>query len=299
MKKIILLVCIILTGVGIALWYASQKATLPETQGSLRVVASVYPLGEFASRVGGVGVSVSIITRVGSEPHDFEPTIEDIRHAHEADIFLFNGAGFDPWAQNIQASLEKEGVKVVEMVGKVPLRGDDPHIWLDPNFAIIEIEAIRDAFGEKDPSQASLYTQNAGLLTDELRLLDARYRRGLSSCRLREIVVSHDAFGYLGARYGFDIVSLAGLSPDQEPSPSQIARVIEVVREKGIEYIFTEPLVSSKIADTVARETGAYIATLNPLEGLLQSEEAAGAHYVSLMEDNLGNLTKALSCEKK
>jgi zinc transport system substrate-binding protein len=160
-------------------------------------------------------------------------------------------------------------------------------VWLDPvRFAGVARE-IASALGTPAAAEG---------LVARLHALDREYRRGLARCARREIVTSHAAFGYLASRYGLVQVPLVGLQPEAEPGPQEVARLVHDVRATGATTVFTEPLASPVLADTVAREAGVATAVLDPLEGLTAAETDAGADYFSVMERNLDVLRTALGC---
>jgi zinc transport system substrate-binding protein len=130
----------------------------------------------------------------------------------------------------------------------------------------------------------------------KLEALDSELADGLAHCRRHEIVTSHAAFGYLAKRYGLKQLALTGLSPEAEPSPRDLEALVDEVRRTDATTVFFETLVSSKLAETVAREAGAKTAVLDPLEGLTEDEVAAGADYFSVMRANLATLRAALQC---
>ena len=282
----------------------------PEQGERIRVVTSFYPLAEFAAEVGGNRVTVSNITEGGIEPHDFEPTPADVVKIHSANLFIFNGSGFDPWAKKMQPELEKKGIAVLpiterfELIAGTPEENDegrkgevrDPHIWLDPVLAGGEVEIIRDALGRIDPNHAAEYEARAKEYLLRLTGLHETYQIGLTSCALQDIVVSHTAFEYLAKRYGIRMIPIAGISPEEEPSPRQLTDIAKLAREKRIGYIFFETLASPKLAETIANEVGAQTLVLNPIEGLTREEAAQGETYLSLMEENLNTLRIALEC---
>ncbi|MGC8901193.1 MAG: metal ABC transporter solute-binding protein, Zn/Mn family [bacterium] len=269
----------------------------------INVAASFYPLAEFASRIGGEYVDVINITPAGSEPHDYEPTPMDIKKIYTAKLFVFNGAGVDPWAEKIERDLRKKGVVVIKIMDLVASRNEqyinnrDPHIWLDPVIAISMVESISKALQSIDPEHAQYYKTHANIFIGQLKQLDRDYALGLASCKLHDIVTSHAAFNYLAKRYGFKAYSVAGLSPEEEPSPKTMAQLIRLVQQKHIKYIFFERLVNPKLSDTIARETGAKTLVLDPIEGLTQKEISAGRNYLSIMQENLRNLRQAMECE--
>lgn len=273
--------------------------------GKLNVVGTFYPLAHFAEQVGGDNVQVTNITPAGAEPHDYEPTPQDIVKSETANVFIMNGGGVDTWAEKLQSEMKSKGVMVVNMSENIQLMSApagsetslDPHIWLDPVNAQTEVGFIRDALIKADPGHKDAYVQNATAYIAQLQSLDQQYKTGLASCQLHDIVTSHAAFGYMAKRYGLNQISIAGLSPDAEPSALRLAEIAQTVKQKGIKYIFFESLVSPKLSDTIASETGAKTIAFNPLEGLTDQEIASGKTYLSVMQDNLAALRTALECK--
>lgn len=281
----------------------------------ISVVATFYPLEAFARLVGGERVTVRSIVPAGAEPHDYEPSQKDILAVYEAEIFLLNGAGIDPWAEKIRPELERRGVKVIkmsELVSLLPVTEEeeehqqeeseesefDPHYWLDPVWMEETVRAIANALIARDSQSREEYIQRRDVTLTELRHLDQEYQNALTACRLDTVITSHNAFSYLGKRYGFTTVSISGISPETEPSPRRLVELAQMIQVKGIRHIFFETLVSPKVSETLARETGAQTLVFNPLEGLTDAERAAGENYFTLMRQNLANLQTALQCQK-
>jgi len=274
---------------------AIPQSAGPSADGKISVVASFYPLAEFARHVGGDNVIITTIISAGTEPHDFEPTPQDIAKIRDARLFIYNGGTLDPWAGKIADELPV-GVTALNMARSLGLDGADPHFWLDPVVAQKETEAIRNALIQIDPAQTESYRQNAAAYSTKLAALDKEYSTKLQSCAGREIFTSHAAFSYLAKRYNLTQSSIAGLSPDAEPSARQLAELADSAKAKNIKYIFFETLASPKLAQTLAEATGAKTLVLNPLEGLTADEVKSGRDYISVMQDNLANLTLALNC---
>lgn len=250
------------------------------------VVAAFYPLAYAAEQVGGARVDVTNLTPPGSEPHDLEVSPKDVAAIRDADLVLLLGRGFQPQLEDAAGT----GVNVLRLLDTpgLDLRADnDPHVWLDPLRYAKIVARIGEALGNRAA---------ADRLVGRLTALDGEYRRGLAHCRRREIVTSHEAFGYLAERYGLEQVAITGLSPEAEPEPGKLQDVVELVRMRGVTTIYFETLVSPRIADTVARETGAKTAVLDPIEGLTQDEVARGEDYFSLMRTNLRTLRQGLGC---
>jgi zinc transport system substrate-binding protein len=288
------------------------------------VVASFYPLYEFTRHVAGDAAEVTSLVPPGVEPHDWEPAPQDVARLEKARVFVYNGAGFEPWADKLLANIGGKGpVVVVATQGIELLRADlpghghehdhgksapakktaketateqDPHVWLDPVLAQKQVESIRMALAQADPDNAAHYAAQAKAFSERLAAVGDHYERGLAQCARREIVVSHASFSYPAKRYRLTQVPVMGLSPNSEPSPAQLAQIIRFARRHKVKFIFFETLVSPKLAETLAREVGAQTLVLNPIEGLGQDDQAAGKGYVDLMEENLENLRTALGC---
>ena len=265
------------------------------TSGSDRrptVVAAFYPLAWAAQRIAGPGVRVVNLTPAGAEPHDLELTPRDIEAIDDAKLVLYLGRGFQPAVEKAVEDRSGPSVDLLEAqdlaAGEGEERGAaDPHVWLDP----VRFEGIAVAIG------AALHREEAAAsLAARLRRLDLRFRVGLRDCARHELVTSHAAFGYLAARYGLRQVALTGLSPEAEPSPRDLEALVDEVRKSGATTVFFETLVSSRLAQTVAREAGATTAVLDPIEGLTDDEIAAGDDYPSVMRRNLSTLRRALAC---
>ena len=254
--------------------------------GAPTVVAGFYPLAFAAQQMGGPDVEVENLTPPGAEPHDLEPTPQDVQELECADLVLLLGQGFQPSLERAAEGPQGRVVPLLDTPG-LDVHPGDPHVWLDPVRFETVVKAIADALG--DPAAARP-------LVRRLETLDREYRDGLANCAHREIVTSHEAFDYLADRYGLQQIAITGISPEAEPTPNALQHVVDVVRQTGATTVFTEPLVSPRLADTVASETGAKTAVLDPIEGLTADEQAAGDDYFSLMQANLTTLEKGLGC---
>lgn len=245
------------------------------------VVASFYPLAWAVEEVAGPSFDEVVnLTPPGVEPHDLELSPGDIEAIHDAELVVYLGGGFQPALEDAIESRTGRSLDLLREEG-------DPHIWLDPIRFAQAVERIARGVG------------GVGSAYDEirrLRRLDVEFRRGLSDCDRRVLVTTHAAFGVLAARYGLTQLSLAGRSPESEPGPRELADLVQQVRASGATTVFAEPLVSDRLARTVARETGATVAILDPIEGLSEERLAAGDDYLSVMRENLATLRKALGC---
>jgi zinc transport system substrate-binding protein len=262
-----------------------------------RVVASFYPLAYAAQRVGDGRVDVSNLTPAGAEPHDLELTPDQIDHVLDADVMLELGHNFQPAVEKSAAQRDGPTVRVLDQLAAAKAHPNDPHVWLDPVLMQALVTQVARSLTKADPAHRTEYARNARALRSELAALDVRYRYGLGNCARNLIVTAHEAFGYLARRYGLRQEGVAGLSPDDEPDPKRIGELADLARREHATVVFTEELVSPRIADTLAREAGVRTAVLNPLEGLTDRERRAGANYVTVMDDNLRTLRRALGCK--
>jgi zinc transport system substrate-binding protein len=248
------------------------------------VVAGFYPPAFAAEQIGGRAVDVTNLTPAGSEPHDIELSVRDVEHVIDADLVLYLGDGFQPAVED--AAGDTHG-KALDLLDGLDVRDGDPHVWLDPVRYARMVETIGKTLGKKAA---------AGALAARVRALDAEYRAGLADCERHELVTSHAAFGYLAERYGLEQIAATGLSPEAEPGPRDVERVVDLARAHGATTIFVEPLVSPDLAESIAREAGARTAVLDPLEGLTEDELATGDDYFSVMRANLAAIRGALGC---
>ena len=278
----------------LALGGCEQAPTPAAGPAAVPVVASFYPLWEFARQVGGDRATVTSLVPPGVEPHDWEPSPQDVAAVRKARLFIYNGGGFEPAVDRLLRELGPGTVTVAATAGIEPL--DDPHVWLDPVLAQRQVDAIRAALERVDPPGAPRYVENAAAFKAKLAALDEAYRTGLATCARRSLIVSHAAFTSLARRYGLKQIAITGVAPQSEPSPAELARIARLARAENARYVFFETLVSPKLAETIAREIGARTLVLNPLEGLTREEAAAGRDYLGLMRDNLAQLRTGLEC---
>ena len=264
--------------------------------GTTRVVAAFYPLAWAATQVGGGLVEVGDLTPSGVEPHDLELRAGQVRDLSDADLVAYVGSGFQPAIEDVADELDEgQRFDALEAAGVSLEQADDevdPHVWLDPRAMADIVDAMATRLAELDPSDAERFRANAAGVRDELADLDDDFERGLSDCARRDIVTSHSAFGYLAARYGLEQVSVAGIDPESEPTPGRLAEVADFVTDEGVTTIFFEELAPKDVAETLARETGATVSVLTPLE-----TEPDHGDYLDAMRANLSALRKGLDCE--
>ena len=295
------------------------------------LVTSFYPLQFATQQIVGGTQPVGVLTKPGAEPHDFELAPQDLAAMTKARLVVY-ADGFQPAVDDGMAQVDTTRVLDVADAARLTLpssedghdhadgtpqgqadasgeapagdaqasgdahdhSADDPHFWLDPTRYADVAKAIGARLAHDDPANAATYEKNTAAFVARLTALDASYRTGLASCRSKVVVTSHAAFGYLAQRYGLDQHGISGINPEAEPSAAGLKEVSDLVRSQGVTTIFQETLVEPQLADTVARSTGATVATLDPVEGITAA--SAGKDYFEVMRSNLTALQKGLGC---
>jgi zinc transport system substrate-binding protein len=287
--------------------------------GQVSVVTSFYPLYFLASEIGGDHVKAVNLVASGIEPHDWTPKSRDLDTASKAQLFLYHGAGLEGWVDGFLKGLSKDSTVVTkEMSNGITLiagsedeheeehedehadeeahdhGGVDPHTWVSPKSALKLAENVKNSLIEADAANQADYEKNYAALKTKIESIDADYTAKLAQTTNKDIVTSHQAFGYLARDYGLKQVSIMGLSPDAEPRAQDLLEISKFVKANGVKYIFFEELVSDQLAKTLANEADVETMVLNPLEGLTPDQEKDGETYLTLMERNLQNLVQAL-----
>lgn len=277
----------------------------------LKVYTSFYPMYDFTTKIAGDKVAVYNMVPSATEPHDWEPSASDIVKLENGDLFVYNGAGMENWVDSVLATLENKNLLVIEASKGIELldghehdeddhghdhyHGEyDAHVWTDPMNAKIEMKNILEGLIQIDPANKEYYQVNYEKYSKELDNLDEEFRSTISNLPNKDIVVSHMAFSYMSNAYGLNQIAINGLSPDSEPGGARMGEITKFVNDHNIKVIFFEELVSPKIAQAIANETGAEVEVLNPLEGLSDEELQNGDDYFSVMRKNLQALKKAL-----
>ena len=310
----IVLIGLLAAGCGNAAKPVAETKNAPQ---KVAVGASLYTLAEFARQVGGDRVTVTQLIPDGVEPHEWEPTPKDLAKLQSQKVFLYNGKGLEPWIDSAKKAVaEKKVVFVLTSEGIPSLiaaaepehehkgadtkheheagTAEDPHVWLDPVLAKQQVMAIKEALIQADPDGKAYYEERAAAYGKQLEQLDADYRTMVEKAPRKEFVTTHAAFGYLAKRYSLQQLAIMGVSPHAEPTPADLAQLVNEVNEHQIKTIFFETLISPKLSETIAQQTGAKTLVLNPIEGLTPDDVQRNDNYITLMRRNLENLSVAL-----
>lgn len=312
----------IVLGIVVAAVFVAQFLLLPtdsqdEDQATEKPIVSVstFTLYEVSRAVAAETLDVRPIIPPGTDAHMFSPNPKQVADISRSALFIFNGAGFESWADALTQTLS-EKTRIIDMSRNVKLISQDdhnechdnhhehehthgsydPHYWLDIDNMIAITRAVESEFSKQFPQNSALYYQNAQRYIAELEVLKADYKQGLLECRNRFLVSNHGAFGYLAHANGLKPVSVIGLSSDEQPSAKNIADIIAMVKTHGVKTIFFEEFISDQIAQTIARETGASAQSLQPLENISENELRSAQTYLSIMRGNLAKLKDAMEC---
>jgi zinc transport system substrate-binding protein len=288
---------IILTNSTAGTSFSNQSITGSE---KLKVVSSFYPIHEFVKKVGGDNIDSSILIPPETEPHDFEPTINQIQAANSADVLVYSGFGIDKWIEKMDTPDKIDSSKGLSFLYlDNSNKTIDPHVWLDPLLAKMQVENIRDGLTEIDPNNREKYFNNAKNFSSELDALDNKIRTDLQSCEKRDFVAFHKAFSYFAERYGLKQHSLTGAGPEEEVTPQRLVEIIQTAKELDLQVIYSEELIDPRHASTVAQEIpNGRVLVLSPIEGITQSEQDSGIGYIDKMEQNIQNLKAGLQCSE-
>jgi len=281
----------------------------------IQVYTSFYPLYFAVQEIAQNKVDVYSIIPNGVEPHDYEPTIKQMIKVENADLFIYNGAGMEPWGDKISDTLKEKNIPVINASEHVELReigihnhhhednlneeghfheAYDPHIWLNP----INMDKIGMSIMEQlciiDPDNLAFYKENYEDFSMKLKEIDKQYTNDLKKRNKSSFLVSHDAFGYLADRYGLEQISVLGITPNEEPTSKTLKNLINLVNEGKFRYIFLEVLASPQTVEMLAEEANIEILVLNPISGLTEEQQRNGDNYYTIMKENLENLKKEL-----
>ncbi|MDX1533690.1 MAG: zinc ABC transporter substrate-binding protein [Nitrosopumilaceae archaeon] len=310
----ILAIVVVIPLLSFGLWNMDSSAIIDESPSNSKIVAitSFFPLYDFTKQVGGENVDVSLLVPQGVEPHDWEPSIKDVQRIQNADVVIINGIGFENWVEKID-TINSDVVLIDTSVGIEIITGyedihededhadehedkidehalqGDPHIWLNPVLAKIQVQNIADGLAHKDPNNSNYYQTNAENYKSELDNLDSKIRNDLSSCK-KEFLAFHQAFSYFADEYDLTQYSITqSTDPHGEPTSKKMQNLINLAQSLNMKVVFTEEAVDSRTSQVIANEFGAQTLVLSTLEVVEK-----GSSYIQKMEENLQNLKVAL-----
>jgi zinc transport system substrate-binding protein len=309
MKKLSMLL------VALAMFIVGCGGEKQSVSNKLQVAASFYPMAEFARNVGGDKTEVFVLVPDGAEAHDWEPSPSDLSRLGKAQVFVYNGV-VEPWAKQALTALSERKILAVQTgLGLYERAGEtheeehhhhdhgcahgkqDPHVWISPKKAIKQVERITAVLCEADAKNAKYYQDNSAKYVEQLKALDIQLTNLAKNAPRKVFVTAHAAFGHLADDYGLKQLAVNGLSPHAEPTPADLQRLIKVVQEENVRYVFFETLTDPKLAKLVADETGAEISVLDPLEGLNEEGRKNKLDYLKIMQRNIHNLQIALNAK--
>ncbi len=310
-QKIVLFFAVTIAIIVLLTWVTAQKEPAATSAKSI-IVVSTFSQYEAACAVAGDTLHIRSIIPLGSDTHMFTPNPTQVADISKSALFVYNGAGFETWAQSLTTALPKS-TQVIDMSQHVVLQKSDehqedhddehhdhgtydPHYWLDIDNMIKMTQTLDTEFSKLSPLQAEIFHKNARAYIAQLQKLKSEYTAGLAECKNRTLVTNHDAFGYLARANKLENVSVIGLSSDEQPSAKNIAEIISAVKEHGVKTIFFEELINDNVSQTIAKETKAIAIPLQPLENISEDELKSHQTYLSIMRENLAKLRESMEC---
>ena len=284
--------CLLLTGCGGTNTAGGGK------DGSFHIVTSFYPMYIATLNItqGIDGVTVTNMTKPQTGClHDYQLMTEDMKTLEKADAFVINGAGMESFLDKVIK--QQKSLKVIDASKGIDLLKDgdeeNPHVWLSVTDAIAQVKNIAEQLKAADPKHADAYEKNAAAYIKKLEALKTEMHAALDTVPNKDIVTFHEAFPYFAKEFGLNIISVVEREPGTEPTPAELQETIEQVKALPVKVLFTEPQYSPSAAETIARETGAKIYTLDPIVTGEANEQALNA-YIDTMKKNMETLKTAL-----
>jgi len=271
--------------------------------GKMKVVTTFTVIADIARNVAGDAAEVESITKPNAEIHNYQPTPGDILRAQKADLVLWNGLNLELWFQKFFENLDGVSQAVVSDgvvpmgIAEGPYTGKpNPHAWMSPEAALIYVENIRKAFAEKDPENAEIYAKNAAAYSEKIKATVAPIHKAIETipAERRWLATSEGAFSYLARDFGLKEVYLWPINADQQGTPQQVRKVIDLVKANNIPAVFSESTVSSKPAEQVARETGAKYGGVLYVDSL-SDESGPVPTYLDLLSVTTQTIVKGLT----
>lgn len=328
MKKMMFLSVGILVGLGLTgCGLLKNDKAIDNKETKPKIMATFYPMYEFTKAVVGEEADVELVIEAGVEAHDYEPSARDMGRLAQADAVVYNSSSMETWIDKVRENTGKE-VTYVEAAQDIELmtghshsheeadheghdheghdHGEeaheetdteealDPHVWLNPQMAQTEVKTIVTELSQLFPDKAANFQKNGNDYIEKLKALDKKFESAFANKKQRTFVTQHEAFGYLAKRYDLEQTGITGLSTEEEPSPKRLAELKDIVQEKQLKTIYFEGNATSKVAETLAKETGVSTSVLNTLESLSDQEQKDGATYLTVMTENLNNLQKVI-----
>lgn len=283
------------------------------------VFTTVYPITYFTQQIAGNTLNVQSIYPTGANEHSFEPTQKDMLALANADLFFYIGLGLEGFVNKAEKTLDSESVQFVSLTNSMDEslflevsehsheeennahdneeidHNIDPHIWLSPTISKDLVNTIHKQLIEKYPENKSLYDENVKALQDKLSKLDSDFSNMAQNADNKIFFVSHAAFGYIAHDYGLEQVAIAGLNSQDEPSQKELAHIVEDAKQHNISVVFFEQNVSSNLTKVIQESIGASASTLHNLSVLTDEDVKNKEDYFTLMNQNLKNLSAALT----
>lgn len=303
LKKIIIITLIITC---ISIFQGCRNTSFVDEKdnpnGKIQITTTLFPNYDFAKQIAKDKADISLLLPPGVEAHSYDPTPNDILGTHNSDIFIYTSETMEPWASKIINTLDENKQLIVESTNGIETsiqsdhehehEGQDPHVWINPIYAQEMVKNISNAIIEADPKNAEFYKKNTENYISELSQLDAKISEALAKTDQKTIIYSgHFVFGYFTERYNLEYVTpYDGYAPNSEPTPKNIAELIDLMEILNVKTIYYEEIIDPKVAKVISEQTGANMLLLHGAHNVSKEEMDSGITYIDIMNQNLENL---------
>jgi zinc/manganese transport system substrate-binding protein len=274
-------------------------------QEKLPVVASFSILGDFVREIGGERVTVTMLVGPDGDAHVYSPTPADAKTVAGAKLVVVNGLKFEGWLTRLIKSSGTKATIATATTGITPLKmtddhghghgGEDPHAWQSVANARLYVDNVRDALAAADPAGKAAYEANATAYLAKLDALEAEIKAAVARIPAdrRKAITSHDAFGYFAKAYGIAFIAPQGVSTEAEASAKDVGRIIRQIKAQKVPAVFLENITNPRLAEQIAKESGAKIGGRLYSDALSAADGPAGT-YIAMMKHNISQIEKAL-----
>lgn len=293
------------------LFLINQNNQISEENKSSKLSVSVssFALYDITTAIAKNSLQVISILPFGVDPHSYEPTPRIMANIEKSALVIYSGSGLEPWTHNYTFKQKVLNISTLVHLRELSEKeehehhhadehesGVDPHYWLSIENMKIATKGVTKELIALKPENEALYKKHEKQYLQGLVSLQEEYSHSLSSCKQKSIVVSHNAYGYLAHEFGFEVISLSGLSPEAQTDAKSMQKIIKTIKKQNISLLFSESFANTKTMQSIANEVGLKVETLDALGNITADEMKEDLSYKDIMQMNLHKLTKALEC---
>ncbi len=298
LKKIFSIFISVFILLNISACSSKDKSTIKTSENKINVVVSFNPMKELTEAIAKDKAKITVMIPKGVEAHDFEPKPKDMAALNDCKIFIYNGLGMEPWAENALKTINNSNLITVEASKgcnlienkkeeEIKEHGQyDPHLWLSLKEAKVEANNIKEALIKADSENKDFYEKNFKEFSDNLDKLQNEYENKFKEIKNRNFVTGHAAFAYLCRDFKLEQNSVEDVFAEGEATTAKMKELVDYCKENNIKTIFMEEMASPKVSETIAKEVGGKIEVINTLE--------SEGNYIETMKENYDKIYNSL-----